>query len=136
MVMPSTPAIGQNVARPRDGFVHALQALERIELRDLRLLNPAVEMADRDFVAMPQRALKHAADGEAAQVIAVIEVGHLGLQDGVGSPAGGGMCFTMASNSGLQILRRVFQRRLRDPGLRDWRRAPGNRAGLRARRDR
>ena len=36
----------QNVARPADGFVHALQAFEGVELGDLGLLKRAVELGD------------------------------------------------------------------------------------------
>ncbi len=40
-------------------------------------------MADGDFVAVAQGALEDAADGEAAQIIAVIEIRDLRLQNGV-----------------------------------------------------
>ena len=68
----------------RDGFIHALQAFERIELGDARLVERAVELGDGHFVAVPQRAVEHAADGQAAQVIAVIEIGDQQLQDRIG----------------------------------------------------
>ena len=43
---------GQNVARAADGFVHALQAFERVQLGDLGLVDRAVELGDGDFVAV------------------------------------------------------------------------------------
>ena len=47
MVMPSTPTNRQNVSGAADGFVDALQSFERIELRNPRLMERAVELGDR-----------------------------------------------------------------------------------------
>ena len=41
----------QNVARPADGFIHALQAFEGIQFRDLGLLKRSIELDDTDFIA-------------------------------------------------------------------------------------
>ena len=49
----------QNVAGPADGFVHALQAFERVQLGDARLLEDAVQLGDGHFVAVPQRAVEN-----------------------------------------------------------------------------
>ena len=80
----------QNVARTADGFIDALQSFERIQLGDLGLVKRAVQLGDGHFIAVPQRAVEHAADGQAAQVIAVIEIRHQQLQDAVGIADGRG----------------------------------------------
>ena len=41
-----------------------------------------------DFIAQAQRAVEDAADGQASQVIAVIEIRHQQLQDAVGIAGG------------------------------------------------
>ena len=93
MVMPSTPAMARMSPGRADGLVHALQAFERVQLGDLGFVNGAVELADGDFVAVAQRAVEDAADGEAAQIVAVIEIGDQHLQNRRRDrPAGGGMC--------------------------------------------
>ncbi len=74
----------QNVARSADGFVHPLQAFERVQLGDACLLDRAVEFGNGHIVAEAQRAGKHAADGQPSKVIAVIEIRHEHLQYGLG----------------------------------------------------
>ena len=57
----------EDVAGPADGFVDALQALERVQLRDPCLLNEPSSLQMRDFIAVPQRAVENAANGEPAR---------------------------------------------------------------------
>ena len=66
------------------GDVDAAQALEGEELRHLRLLHPAVELADRNRIADFDPAVEHAPDGDASQVVAGVEVGHEHLQRRLG----------------------------------------------------
>ena len=65
----------------------ALEALEREELRDPRLLELAVAFGDRNSVAHRNLALEDAADAEPAQVVAVVEVRDQQLQGAVGVSA-------------------------------------------------
>ena len=90
MVMPSTPATGDDVADFGLGNVDALEAGEAEELGDAGLLERAVELGDGDVVAGVQGSLEDAGDGEAAEVVGVVEVGDLDLQDAVGIALAGG----------------------------------------------
>ena len=56
----------------------------------LGLLQRAVALRDVHFVAGVQRALKDAADGDAAEVIRVVEIGDQNLQRAFGVAGGGG----------------------------------------------
>src|SRR6188508_2994181 len=78
----------ENVAWPPDGFIDTLQPFERIQLRDFRLLKAAIELRDPDLIANLERAVEDARDREAAEVVAVVEVGHEDLQR-AGRIAGG-----------------------------------------------
>ena len=69
--------------------VDALQAGEAEELGDLDLLQRAVALGDGDFVAGVQGAVEDARDGEAAEVVGVVEVGDQDLQGAVGVAGGG-----------------------------------------------
>ena len=60
--------------------VDALQAVERIQLRDLRLARLRRRRADGDLVADLHPAVEDAADGDASQVVARIEVRDQKLQ--------------------------------------------------------
>src|SRR5258705_8323020 len=62
------------------GFV-AFKPAESIELSDARGIELAVELADADFRAALDGAVENAADSDAAEKIAVIEIHHLDLQD-------------------------------------------------------
>ena len=66
----------------------------------LRFLQRAVQLGDADFFAGAQGAVEDARDRQAPEVVAVVQIGHQNLQRAGGSPSGGGMCLTMASNSG------------------------------------
>src|SRR5690348_3273798 len=63
----------------RFGFV-ALEPAEGKELGDARGLQRAIEFDNAHFVAAVQSTLKDARNSDAAEVIAVIEVGDLNLQ--------------------------------------------------------
>ncbi len=65
---------GQDVAGAADGFVDALESGEGIELGDFGFVERAVEFRDGHFVAEAQRSVEDAADGEASEVVAVIEI--------------------------------------------------------------
>ena len=82
---------GEYVAGLADGFVYALQAFERIQLGDPRFVKRAVQLDDGDFIAVPQRAVEDATDGQAAEIVAVIEIGDQKLKRSGGSPFGAGM---------------------------------------------
>ena len=75
---------GQDVARPADGFIDALQPFERIELGDLGVVHGAVALGDGHVVAVLERAVEDAADAEAAEIVAVIQVGDQHLEHAVG----------------------------------------------------
>ena len=62
------------------GDVHALQAGEREQLGDLRLVQRAVELGDADVFAGVHGAVEDARDGEASQIVAVVEIRHQNLQ--------------------------------------------------------
>ena len=66
----------------RRGFldVDALQAVEGVELGDLRVLDGGVELDDGDGVADLHAAVEDAADRDAADVVARVEVGDQQLQ--------------------------------------------------------
>ena len=63
--------------------VDALQAVESKQLRHARRLQPAVELADRHGVAEADPAVEHAADGNAPEVVARVQVGHEDLERGL-----------------------------------------------------
>ena len=67
---------------------------------------------------MLQRALKYAADGKAPEVIAVIEIGNLGLQNGVRIARGRRNVFEDGFEERTQILGGIVQRLLRHTGSR------------------
>src|SRR5882757_4379808 len=62
------------------GFV-ALKSAKSVELGDTGGIEFAVELTDADFRAALDGAIENAADGDAAEKIAVIEIHHLDLQD-------------------------------------------------------
>ena len=58
----------------------------------------------RDFIAVPQRAVEHAADRQPAEIVAVIEIRDQELQASrLDRPVGAGMCFRIASKSGRRL---------------------------------
>src|SRR5882762_1061608 len=65
------------------GFV-AFEPAKSVELGDAGGIEFAVELADADFGAALDGAVEHAADGDAAEKIAVIEIHYLDLQDAIG----------------------------------------------------
>src|SRR5712672_3767026 len=72
---------GHQVARENVfGFV-AFEPAKSVELGDAGGIEFAVELADANFRAALDGAVEHAADGDAAEKIAVIEIHHLDLQD-------------------------------------------------------
>ena len=54
--------------------VDSFQSVERVQLRDLRLLDCRVELADGDGVADLHAPVEDPADGDAADVVARIEI--------------------------------------------------------------
>ncbi len=67
--------------------VHALQPLEREQLGDFRLLLTAVELQYRDLIADAHLAVEDAANRDATQVIARVEVRHQELERRLDVPA-------------------------------------------------
>jgi len=64
-----------------------LSPLKLNSFGDLDLFDLAVELGDADFFSGAQRAVEDARDGEAARVVAVIEIGDQNLQRAAASPA-------------------------------------------------
>ena len=79
---------GDDVAHGGLGGLNALEAGEGEELGDAGLLERAVAFGDGDIVADVERALEDAADGDAAEVVGVVEVGDQDLQRAVGVAGG------------------------------------------------
>ena len=69
-----------DVAGERFLDLDAPQAIERKQLRDLRFLRLAIQLADDDRVVEVDLAVEDAADGDASQVVAGVEVRHQHLQ--------------------------------------------------------
>src|SRR5437667_411267 len=74
---------GEDIARHRERFIHSFQTFEGVELRDFCFLNRFVELADAHFVANVQSAVDDASNGEAAKILAVVEISDLQLQNAV-----------------------------------------------------
>src|ERR1035441_4753318 len=110
---------GQDIALPADGFIHALQPLERIELGDLGVVHAAVALGDGHVVAVLERAVDYAADTEAAQIVAVIQVGDEHLQHAVRVAHGWRDVLHDGVEEGPQIGGRIFHFALGDAGLGD-----------------
>ena len=90
---------GDDVSRGDGLGLIAVQAAKSVELGDARGLERAIELDDADLVAAAQGALKDARNGDAAQIIAVVEIGDLHLQGTPGIARGRvESVFTMASN--------------------------------------
>ena len=71
----------------------------------LVLWNDAVQFGDGHFVAEAQRAVEDAADGQASEVIAVIQIRDQQLQDRVGiAGAAAGVFARMVSKSGRRLV--------------------------------
>ena len=90
-----------DVAGGRLGDLDPLQAFEGEQLRDLRLLHPCHRACTpRPGSPTLTRAVEDAADRDAAEVVARVEVGDEHLQRRVGVAARRRHVSTMASNSG------------------------------------
>ena len=79
-----------DVARRRPIDLDAPQPVEGEQLGDARLLLRAIELADGDLVAERDLAVEDAADGEAPEVVARVQVGYQGLERRAGIAAGRG----------------------------------------------
>ena len=75
---------GHNVAHGGLCGFSALEAREGEQLGDFGFLQRAVAFGDGDLVAGVQCALEDAADGDAAEVLRVVKIGHQNLQRGIG----------------------------------------------------
>ena len=80
IVMSSMPARQTMSPAAASLDLDALQAVEREQLGDLRLLDAAVELEHRHRVVQLDRAVEDAADGDAAEVVARVEIGDEHLQ--------------------------------------------------------
>ena len=94
--------------------VHALQPVEGVELRHLRVLNVRVQLAHRHRVADLHAAVEDAADGDAAEVVARVEVRDEQLQRRVRD------CRAAAARARRSRRRAAGDPRRRRPG-RAWR---------------
>ena len=109
MLMPVDAGDRDDVAQLGGDDVGALQSGEGEQLGDLDLLQRAVALGDGDVFAGAQRAVEDARDRQAAEIVAVIEVGDQHLQRPVGiALAAAGMVSTMASNSGRKFSPGLF----------------------------
>jgi hypothetical protein len=75
---------GDDVADRGLGGVDALEAVEGEELGDLDGLELAVDAGEIDFLTGLEGAVEDARDGEAAEVVGVVEVGDEDLEVAVG----------------------------------------------------
>src|SRR5580700_7185914 len=84
--------------------VDALEAAEAEELGNAGLVERAVEPGDGDVIAGAQSSLEDAGDGEAAEVVGVVEVGDENLEDA------GGVAFAFRSGieDGLEKRLQIF----------------------------
>ncbi len=80
IVMSSMPARQIDVARRGLADLDPLEAVEREQLGDLRVLERAIELDDRDRVVQLHGAVEDAADGDAPEIVAGVEVGDEHLQ--------------------------------------------------------
>ena len=80
---------GDDIADRGLGGVFALEAVEGEELGDLDGLEGAVELGEVDLLAVLERAVEDATDGEAAEVVGVVEVGDEDLEVAVGGAGSG-----------------------------------------------
>src|SRR3989442_1665517 len=71
---------GKNVTGPPKDFIHPLQSFKGVQLCDLGLLNTAVELCDSNLVSDPKRTVENAGNGQASEIVAVIEVCYEDLQ--------------------------------------------------------
>src|ERR1035438_2692408 len=110
---------GQNVALPPDGFIDALQPLERIQLGDLGGVHCAVALGDGHVVAVLEGAVDHAADAQTAEIIAVIQVGDQHLQHAVRVAHGWRNVLHDGVEQRPQIGSRIFHFALGEAGLGD-----------------
>src|ERR1017187_2461408 len=110
---------GQNVALPPDGFIDALEPLERIQLGDLGGVHCAVALGDGHVVAVLEGAVDHAADAQAAEIIAVIQVGNQHLQDAIRVAHGRRNVLHDGVEQRPQIGGRIFHLALGEAGLGD-----------------
>ena len=69
-----------DVAQRGFGDVDALQSGEGKQLGDFGFVQRAIELGDANVFAGVHGAVEHARDGEAPQIVAVIEIGHQNLQ--------------------------------------------------------
>ena len=72
-----------DVAQLGGDDIGPLQPGEREQLRNLDLLHRPVALGDGDVLAGAQRAVEDACDGQAAEIVAVIEIRHQHLQRSV-----------------------------------------------------
>ena len=99
------------------GFV-AFEAAKRKKLRNLGGLNRSVELRDSHFGAALESSLKNARDGEAPQKIAVVEIGDLNLQHGLGIARRRRNRSDDLLEERLEIRRVVADLQVRDSGFR------------------
>ena len=81
MLMPVTPA----TATMSPSSVVSMSVRfnpEREQLGDLDFLERAIALGDGHIFASAQRAVEYARDSQAAQIVAVIQIGHQHLQGG------------------------------------------------------
>src|SRR5690242_14670477 len=74
------PGNCENVSRPADRLVNALEALERIQLRDFSFLKSSVELHDPHFVSEIQCAVENTRNRQPPEIVAVIQVRDKNLQ--------------------------------------------------------
>ncbi len=96
----------------------ALEAAKGEKLGDFRGLDLAVEFRDADFGAAIERSLENAGNGDAAEKIAVIEIGDLNLQHGRGIARRRGNRGDDFLEQRLEVRGGIAELAVRDAGLR------------------
>src|SRR5690606_19350150 len=97
----------------------ALQPFERVELRDLRLFDAAIELAHGNLIADLHAAIEDAADGEASEVVAGVEVGDEHLERPPGIAGRRRNAFDDRVEQRTQVRALGFECRARDAVARD-----------------
>ena len=108
---------GHNIAQLGLLNIYAAQPAEAEQFGDACILQRAIELGDGHFFAGAQGAVEDARDGQPAEVVAVIEVGHQHLQRRRGIPGGERNSFQNRLKQRLQIRAWLIYRERSGSGL-------------------
>ena len=136
MLMPSTPATATMSPSSVASMSVRFSPAKENSLVILVFCMRAVALGDGDFFAGAQRAVEDARDGQAAEIVAVVEIGDQHLQRPVGIARGLGNGRDDGFKQRPQVLAGLVEVGGGGAQSSRWCRARENRAGLRRRRDR